>query len=175
MGPLPRSLTAEANSCFMVRVLHGPNRIQGCGASIAPERGLPSDQLYRTSNNEGHRVAVTLDTKVLIQGCVKTCTSRECAELFSFFSSFDGDCQSGSFLIQRNRDKLSTRKPDVGVFTQPGSKADVGIARMVRGACSGGFPTRLTTCGFHSGAPLRVARPMDARSSLQLNSIFLNS
>ncbi len=56
-------------------------------------------------------------------GCVKTCTSRECAELFSLFSSFDGDCQSGSFLIQRNRDKLSTRKPDVGVFTQPGSIA----------------------------------------------------
>src|SRR6266850_8339190 len=53
-------------------------------------------------------------------GCVKTCTSRECAELFSFFSSFDGDCQSGSFLIQRNRDKLSTRKFGVGVFTQPG-------------------------------------------------------
>src|ERR1700716_3605526 len=72
MGPPPRSLTAEANSCFMVRVPHGPNGIQGGGASIAPERGLPSDQLYRTSNNEGHRVAVTLDTKVLIQGCVKT-------------------------------------------------------------------------------------------------------
>src|ERR1039458_4853475 len=72
MGLPPRSLTAEANSCFMVRVPHGPNRIQGCGASIAPECGLPSDQLYRTSNNEGHRVAVTLDTKVLIQGCVKT-------------------------------------------------------------------------------------------------------
>src|SRR5882672_2510600 len=72
MGPPPRSLTAEANSCFMVRVLHGPNRIQGCGASIAPERGLPSDQLYRTSNNEGRRVVITLDTKVLIQGCVKT-------------------------------------------------------------------------------------------------------
>src|SRR5258708_7884785 len=74
MGPPPRSLTAEANSCFMVRVPHGPNRIQGCGASIAAERGLPSDQLYRTSNNEGHRVAVTLDTRVLIQGCVKTQT-----------------------------------------------------------------------------------------------------
>jgi hypothetical protein len=37
---------------------------------------------------------------------VKTCTSRECAELFSLFSSFDSDCQSGSFLIQCNRDKL---------------------------------------------------------------------
>src|SRR6266446_1104659 len=78
MGPPPRSLTAEANSCFMVRVLHGPNRIQGCGASIAPERGLPSDQLYRTSNNEGHRVAVTLDTKVLI----KT-GKAQCEQMFS--------------------------------------------------------------------------------------------
>src|SRR5258705_7732166 len=58
-------------------------------------------------------------------GCVKTCTSRECAELFSLFSSFDGDCESGSFLIQRNRDKLSTRKFDVGVFTQPGSNSDL--------------------------------------------------
>src|SRR5712672_813319 len=58
-------------------------------------------------------------------GCVKTCTSGECAELFSFFSSFDGDCQSGSFLIQRNRDKLSTRKPDVGVFTQSGSDPNI--------------------------------------------------
>ena len=125
MGPPPRSLTAEANGCFMVRVLHGPNRIQGCGASVAPKRGLPSDQLCRTSDNEGHRVAVTLDTKVLIQGCVKTCTTRECSELFFLFFSFDGDCQSGSFVIRGNRDKLSTRKFDVGVFTQPGSFPDL--------------------------------------------------
>src|SRR2546425_232784 len=58
-------------------------------------------------------------------GCVKTCTSRECAELFSLFSSFDGDCQSGSFLIQHNRDRLSTRKPDVGVFTQSGKRGPI--------------------------------------------------
>src|ERR1700676_3166705 len=57
-------------------------------------------------------------------GCVKTSTSRECAELFSLFSYFDGDCQTRSFVIQRNRDKLSTRKFDVGVFTPPGSKSD---------------------------------------------------
>jgi hypothetical protein len=63
-------------------------------------------------------------------GCVKTCTSRECAELFSLFSSFDGDCQSGSFLIQRNRDKLSTREFDVGVFTQPGSRADLSARQL---------------------------------------------
>ena len=48
-----------------------------------------------------------------------------CAELFSLFSSFDGACQSGSFLIQRNRDKRSTRTFGVGVFTQPESKADL--------------------------------------------------
>src|SRR5712691_5659509 len=65
-------------------------------------------------------------------GCVKTCTSRECAELFSLFSSFDGDCQSGSFLIQCNRDKLSTLKFDVGVFTQPGSFATGSSRRQVR-------------------------------------------
>src|SRR5207249_10440862 len=52
-------------------------------------------------------------------GCVKTRTSRECAELFSLFSSFDGDCQNGSFVIRRSRDKLSTRKSEVEVFTQP--------------------------------------------------------
>jgi len=58
-------------------------------------------------------------------GCVKTRLSGECAELSSLFSSFDGDCQSGSFVIQRNGDKLSTRKFDVGVFTQAGSFASI--------------------------------------------------
>src|ERR1700730_6956285 len=58
-------------------------------------------------------------------GCVKTCTRSERAELFSLFSSSDGDWQIASFLIQRNRDKLSTRKFDVGVFTQPGPTTDL--------------------------------------------------
>ena len=58
-------------------------------------------------------------------GCVKTRSSGECAELSSLFSSFDGDCQSGFFVIQRNGDKLSTRKFDVGVFTQAGSNSEV--------------------------------------------------
>ena len=119
----------------------------GCGASIAPERGLPSDQLYRTSNNEGHRVAVTLDTKVLIQGRVKTCTRRGRAELFSLFSSSDDDWQIASFLIQRNRDKLSTRKFDVGVFTQPGSNSEVSLlARQVRCTLISG-PIHARECG----------------------------
>jgi hypothetical protein len=53
------------------------------------------------------------------QGCVKTCTREESAELFSLFSSFDGDDQSGSCPIQPSRGKRPTRKLDVGVFTQP--------------------------------------------------------
>jgi hypothetical protein len=32
-------------------------------------------------------------------GCLKTFTRGGRAELFSLFSSFDGSCQSGSFLI----------------------------------------------------------------------------
>src|SRR5258707_15245360 len=76
-------------------------------------------------------------------GCVKTCTSRECAELFSLFSSFDGDCQSGSFVIQRNRDKLSTRKFDVGVFTRPGSKPEI----LTASRCFPLYPSKRTSGG----------------------------
>src|SRR5258706_15841866 len=64
--------------------------------------------------------------------CVKTCPSRECAELFSLFSSFDGDRQSGSFVIERNRDRLSTHKFDVGVFTQAGPISEVAWLQLSR-------------------------------------------
>src|SRR5216684_4752109 len=56
-----------------------------------------------------------------LRGCVKTRASRECAELFSPFSSFGDDWQSSSFPIHRNRERISTRKFEVGVFTQPGT------------------------------------------------------
>ena len=102
-----------------------PTEYKVAARASRPSVGSPRIKLYRTSNNEGHRVAVTLDTKVLIQGCVKTSTRRDGAELFSLFSSFDGACQSGSFLIQFYRDKRSTRKFDVGVFTQPRSSGDM--------------------------------------------------
>jgi hypothetical protein len=46
-------------------------------------------------------------------GCAKTCMCRECAELFSPVSSVNGDWQSCPFPIQRNRDRISTRKIDV--------------------------------------------------------------
>src|SRR6266566_758744 len=97
-------------------------------------------------------------------GCVKTCTSRECAELFSLFSSFDGDCQSGSFLIQRNRDRLSTRKPDVGVFTQSGSPGS-DIAALLRDICStpnNGHRATTAACPFRAEQTLaaRQLRPL---------------
>jgi hypothetical protein len=59
-------------------------------------------------------------------GCGKNVHEQRMRRIVFSLSSFSGDCQSGSFVIQRNRDKLSTRKLDVGVFTQPGSKAALG-------------------------------------------------
>ena len=91
-------------------------------------------------------------------GCVKTCASRECAELFSPFSSFDCDCQCCSFPIQRNRDKLSTRKFDVGVFTQPGSKTEVSpLARHVRST-----PQEQTSLGRPRHVRFCLRRPIRA-------------
>ena len=132
MGPPPRSLTAEANSCFMVRVPHGPNRIQGCGASIAPERGLPSDQLYRTSNNEGNRVAVTLDTNVLIQGCVKTRGSSIAIEQVSRSRPFQVPALQAHSISRSN----STRQFDrLEVFL----KTRPSLTQIRDGARSSGF------------------------------------
>src|ERR1035437_10624622 len=58
------------------------------------------------------------------RGCVKTCMSQECAELFSLLSSPDSGCQHFWFSNRRKRDDISTRKLKFGVFTQPGTKAD---------------------------------------------------
>jgi hypothetical protein len=41
MGPPPRSLAAEAYDCFMVRIRHGSNRIQGCAAMLRVPRRAP--------------------------------------------------------------------------------------------------------------------------------------
>ena len=77
MGPPPRSLAAEANGCFMVRVRHGPNRIQGCGARDAPDSELPSDQSKHASTIGEQSDAINLDTEIPIQGCVKTLVGLE--------------------------------------------------------------------------------------------------
>jgi hypothetical protein len=69
---------------------------------------LPNDPKFSVSRTKRTPCAAArLSAKG--PGCVKTCTLGECAELFSLFSPFDGACQSGSFLIQRNRNKRSTR------------------------------------------------------------------
>jgi hypothetical protein len=41
MGPLPRSFAADAHDCIMVLIL-AIDRIQVCGAMLAPDGGLPS-------------------------------------------------------------------------------------------------------------------------------------
>src|SRR5271156_4430090 len=106
MGPPPRSLAAEANGCFMVRVRHGPNRIQGCGARDAPDSGLTSDQSKHASTIGAQSDAIELDTDIPIQGCVKT-PERFHADLFR--SPFGALRPLGSEKIARNfalRDRL---------------------------------------------------------------------
>src|SRR5665213_3185321 len=88
------------------------------------DRALPSEGKGHTF--ESCRVRQIYDRgscgRPCVPGSVKTRLSQGRAELFSLFSSFDCACQSGYFAIQRNRDKRSTRKLGVGVFTQPGSQ-----------------------------------------------------
>jgi hypothetical protein len=67
----------------------------------------------------GRPISVAIDP-----GCVKTRTSRECAELFSQLPSSDRRCQCNWFLHRRNREGSSIRKSSVGVFTRPGPTRD---------------------------------------------------
>ena len=93
--------------------------------------------------------------------CVKTRASKECAELFSPFSSFDCDSQCCSFPIQRNRDEISTRKFDVGVFTQAGSfSTELGCPQHVR------FTPVSDQTADNTGGPFRAtsgSQPLAAR------------
>jgi hypothetical protein len=106
-------------------------------------------------------------------GCVKTRASRECAELFSPLSPFDRDCQCCSFPIQPNRDKISTCKFDVGVFTQPGSSlADVlhvSTSRRLRSRKRDMQPTERVDRAQPVGSSLvALARPREIRTPADL-------
>src|SRR6267378_7298178 len=64
MGPPPRSLAVEANDCFMVRVQHGSNRIQGRGAMLRAQwagspRVVPKESLtYKSPYKELYAISV---------------------------------------------------------------------------------------------------------------------
>ena len=67
-------------------------------------------------------------------GCVKTCTSQECAELFSLSSSLSGGRKHFWFSNLRNPDGISTRRLNVGVFTRPRPKGEVAGYSMTSSA-----------------------------------------
>src|SRR5260370_38076317 len=68
-------------------------------------------------------------------GWVKTCTSQERAELFSLSSSLSGGRKHFWFSNLRNRDGISTRRLNVGVFTRPRPKAEVGPGKWSARSC----------------------------------------
>ena len=51
-------------------------------------------------------------------------TQVDLADFIARWNGFNCDCQCCSFPIQRNRDEISKREFDVGVFTQAGSKPE---------------------------------------------------
>src|SRR5258706_11958241 len=63
-------------------------------------------------------------------GCVKTCTSQECAELFSLSSSLSSGRKHFWFLNLRNREGVSARRLNVRVFTRPRPQADIGYGPL---------------------------------------------
>ena len=97
MGPLPRSLAAEAYDCFMVGVRIGPNRIQVCRAgkcaiwqaplgSFAPtEKTTPDDSVCRYTATKPlfattiSRPTATQNATVLTPGEARCSPSPPCS------------------------------------------------------------------------------------------------
>jgi hypothetical protein len=148
-------------------------------------------RLHRSQAASARNCRLTVDRgpmSALGPACVKTRASRECAELFSPFSSFDCDCQCGSFPIQRNRDKSSTRKFDVGVFTQAGSSTDLAAPKFDF-CCSpeSGLKSDIRPCPFRakpgsgppysitSSARVRIAGGMSMPSSFAVLRLTTSS
>src|ERR1019366_9358394 len=78
----------------------------------------------RWINDRSHNGEKNRRMSPLGPGCVKTCLSQGCAELFSQFPSLDRTGKCNWFLHRQNREGISTRKLNVRVFTQTGSKPE---------------------------------------------------
>src|SRR5258708_11305315 len=91
--------------------------------------------LFRNVRSQGQsrKHVLALSFSGFDPGCVKTCTSQECAELFSLSSSLSGGRKHFWFSNLRNRDGISTRRLNVGVFTRPRPTPEV--APLTNGRC----------------------------------------
>src|SRR6266436_5054214 len=97
---------------------------QGRSPPLAPN-GPPAMSAVRSLSGVERTCRSSRATSGFDPGCVKTCTSQECAELFSLSSSLSGGRKHFWFSNLRNRDGISTRRLNVGVFTRPRPKADL--------------------------------------------------
>ena len=113
------------------------NVLGAIGVSQAFVPGMIAQRYGRVVNVSSRAgQLVTMSTYAPAYSILKTRASRECAELFSPLSSLRLCCQCCSFPIQGNRDKISMRKFDVGVFTQPRPISDVGHSRTPAPNCA---------------------------------------
>jgi hypothetical protein len=104
-----------------------------------------------------------ISMSALGRACVKTRLGEGCAALFSQLPSSERSCQYNRLPHRRNRDGSSTRKLDIGVFTQPRSKTEVpGFARHVR------FTLRSRHRQPNPSRPFGANRRLTQRSNYQL-------
>src|SRR5258708_33064154 len=87
--------------------------------------------LFRNVRSQGQsrKHMLALSFSGFDPGCVKTCTSQECAELLSLSSSLSGGRKHFWFSNLRNRAGISTRRLNVGVFTRPTPRPDIDHGR----------------------------------------------
>src|SRR6267378_1849750 len=83
-------------------------------------------------------------------GCVKTCRSQECAELFSLSSSLSSGRKHFWFSNLRNRDGISTRRLNVGVFTRPRPRPDIQRDLVIVGRSNGRLDAAYVAAGSQS-------------------------
>src|SRR5260370_34588394 len=103
---------------------------RGGTASVGSRRcmhktGMPTALRNVSYQGQSGKHVLALSFSGFDPGCVKTCTSQECAELFSLSSSLSGGRKHFWFSNLRNRDGISTRRLNVGVFTRPRPLADL--------------------------------------------------
>src|SRR5260221_6328731 len=96
---------------------------------------MPRWSLYVRCWGQSGKDMLPLSFSAFDPGCVKTCTSQECAKLFSLSSSLSSGRKHFWFSHLRNREGVSTRRLNVGVFTRPRPKAQVGPGKWCARSC----------------------------------------
>jgi hypothetical protein len=103
--------------------------MNGFGKPVEEPRSSPPSPFQSWYGRSHIKLGPYTAQDAIDPGCVKTRLGEGCAELFSQLPSSERSRQYNRLPYRRNRDGSSTRKLDIGVFTQPGPISDIGIPK----------------------------------------------